>query len=876
MPEKREYLDNLLRMAQRGDAETLSDVIHDHLFRLPWSRHLYHGIERSLIDLLHIVSDIQNESERAEILKSFVQAVSPVFEDEEKWYRYRREFYDEIEPYWDRLIYRWDHVYREDISLAIQIESDKSRVEALLSLTKALGIWFRHPTWEYLYDRRRFSRRWFRREFELAERFLRQIERIETGYWKAKALEALSILVEAIYTTRDYKETFWHLERALQDFEEIAEDQTKVERLRAAADLLAELPPRLEGPPPIAAPPPPRLEEPPEPGGPPLVELIKEVVSELPFVPPSRYADFTFLYGEGEESGKKMPAGHTLQTEQWYQLEVAVRTEPIGIPPEELERRPIREPKQAQDVTVMVTAEGDGFEIAEPVQALTLPPLGDSTENALIRVRPLRKSTSADDLAKIKVRLYYDFNLLEVVVIRAEVVGKFDSPTQSQLGLEKPISFEQEQLEREYIDFDNIQPRTMHIDVSKQGDYFQFNFFFRNDIDQELVFTAPARLPATDLEDDLISIRKIWYDIAMSRTFAEQVEGDKDEFLVNIRSLAKAGRRLWIKLFKRERKSSMYKIGTWLEKHPLKQDGIVQVSLSRDAASFVFPWALVYDRPVPRKNCELPNLEGFWGVRYCIEQQLPSIIKITDEPVHLEEELKLGFMLWEQFRNAGEQKLLMEHLVTQSAGQFRASTPPITDAHACYDLLNNCDSHLLYFYTHGYTRHRLADIGVGPNLDLFVHRYERLDENSPLREIYRVLYKSVKQKKFEPDRSWIELTYGKLYLDDLYDSVENLQSGPFVILNMCESAQITSSLSDSFIHFFLDRGAMGVVGTECPMTVEFAHPFAEEFLGGILAGKQVGNVLLNVRRHFLELRNPLGLAYNMFGSATVCFEPPRF
>lgn len=606
--------------------------------------------------------------------------------------------------------------------------------------------------------------------------------------------------------------------------------------------------------------------------------LFLKPPSVLPVEPPPRYADFSFHYDNKNKQGQKVPDGHTLQAEQWYQLEVAIRVKPTGIPFEGAERVPIREPKQKQDVTIMVTAEAEDeefIEIEEPVQTLTLPPLGESTENALFRVCPLRQSASSNDLAQIRVRLYYEFNLLEVAVIRAEVVGKFDGPAESQQGLEKPIAFRQERLEREYIDFDNIQPRAMHIDITKRGDHFLFNFAFYNAVDQKVIFTAPARLSAADLEDDLISIRKIWYDIAMSKTFTEQLEGDKDEFLINVRRLAEAGRRLWIKLFKRERKSSMYKIGMWLERHPLKRDEIVQVSLHKNAANFVFPWPLIYDQKVPRSKCELPDPEGFWGLRYRIEQQLPNMIKGTDEPIHIADKLKLGFMLWDQFRNTDKEKSLMKNLMARSAGKLEVSTPPITDAGDCYDLLSDCDAHILYFYTHGYTRHRQADIGVGPNLELFLRRYERLDENSPLRETYRVLYESIKQNQFEPDRSWIELTYGKLYLEELYDDISDLQSCPFVILNMCESAQVTPSLSDSFIHFFLDRGARGVIGTECPMTIEFAHPFAEKFLRDMLAGEQVGIALLNARRHFIELKNPLGLAYTLLSSATVCFEPPR-
>jgi HEAT repeat protein len=586
-----------------------------------------------------------------------------------------------------------------------------------------------------------------------------------------------------------------------------------------------------------------------------------------------RYADITFYYYE-DGFEPKVLGSYVLRAKQWYQLEVAIRDQPTGVPIQKQERRPIREPKQQESVTIVITAEGDGFEIKEPIQTLILPPVGDSTKNGYFQVRPLRQSVSDKDLASIRIRAYYKFNLLEVSVIQAEVVGKFDDSSQSKLGLEKPISFRQERLEREYLDFDEVEPKAMHIDISKENERFIFNFAFYNNLDQKVEFTAPIYLPAPDLEDALLTIRQTWYDIAMSKTFAERVEGDDEEFLTNIRRLAKAGRNFWMKLFKIDSDSSMHKVGKWLEDNPLQKGAIIQVSLAENAKDFVFPWALVYDQKVPKKDYELPDPEGFWGLRYCIEQQLPNQNKGTDKPVQIQDKLRVGFMLWEQFRNANTQKALMENWTQCNPDKLEITTPPITDADDCYALLDDCDAHILYFYTHGYTRHRQADIGVEENLQLFTSRYERLKEDDPRRELWKFLYESVKQDKFEPDRSWIELTYGRLYLDELYDDItRKLGSRPLVFLNMCESAQITPSLSDSFIHFFINRGAKGVIGTECPMTVEFAHPFSEKFLGDLLAGETVGNALLNARHYFMKLKNPLGLAYTLFGSATACFQP---
>ena len=338
--------------------------------------------------------------------------------------------------------------------------------------------------------------------------------------------------------------------------------------------------------------------------------LISEVAPSL------RYADLTFWFDKSRNLGQKVPFGQTLQVGHWYQLEVAVREKPEGMPTEDRERRPIREPKQQQPVTVLVTAESDSFEITEPVKTLILPPQGNSIEdeNAYFRVRPLQQSANANDLSAIRVRTYYQFNLLEVDVIHAEVVGQFDDPSQSRLGLDRSITFKQERLEREYLDFDDIEPRAMHVDICKQNNRFVFNFAFFNEADQKVEFTAPINLPTTDLEDALLNVRQIWHDISMSETFATQLEEDEDEFIENIRKLAKAGRNLWTKLFKQNLDSAMFNIGKWLEEHPLKPGAIIQVSQADNAADFVFPWALLYDRKVPRKDYELPAPQGFWGL----------------------------------------------------------------------------------------------------------------------------------------------------------------------------------------------------------------------------------------------------------------------
>jgi CHAT domain len=589
---------------------------------------------------------------------------------------------------------------------------------------------------------------------------------------------------------------------------------------------------------------------------------------------PSRYADFTFY---DDTNDKRVEAGHALQAGKLYQLEVAVRQQPTGIPPGMEWRHSIREPKQVEPVTIFITATGNNnFEIENPVQTLILPPSGDSKIHATFRIRPHKQSANSN-LDAIAIRAYYKFNLLEESIIKAEIVDDFDDPSKSKFGLENPILFIQ-RLEREYVDFDEIESRGMNVNIKKENNQFVLQFTFHNNSKQKVELTAPIYLPALDLEDALLTIRQIWFDIAMSKNFTEGLEGDKYEFPKNINKLAKEGRKLWRKLFPSDN-SSLDQIGKFLQENPLKTGSIVQVSLEKNAQDFIFPWALIYDKKLPITGLEneIPDPEGFWGMRYCIEQQPPRSSnqkKGTDKPIDIGNKLKLGFMLHERFPNAKQQKTLMESWMNQSLNKLEI-TPPITNTTKCLKLLNDCDSHILYFYTHGYTRrHRQADIGVIHKLESFTSRYEKLCGDDPRREHYKLFYESFKNDDFQADRSWIKLTHGTLFLDEMDDAIEgNFSTNPLVFLNMCESAQITPSLSDSFIKFFLDKGSRGVIGTECPMTIEFSHPFSEKFLGDLLAGEKVGNALLNARQYFMQLKNPLGLAYTLFGSATTCFEP---
>lgn len=154
-------------------------------------------------------------------------------------------------------------------------------------------------------------------------------------------------------------------------------------------------------------------------------------------------------------------------------------------------------------------------------------------------------------------------------------------------------------------------------------------------------------------------------------------------------------------------------------------------------------------------------------MKYCVEQQIPGKKYRTDEPIDVPDKLNFAFMVWDQFRNVAEQKTLMAKLTKRSSGKLDISTPPISHPDKCYELLKNGEAHILYFYTHGHTRLRQADIGVGTNFQIFIEYYKRLKKSDPLKKTLYYSFKSVMDDDFEPDRSWIGLTNGKMYLDEI-------------------------------------------------------------------------------------------------------------
>lgn len=568
-----------------------------------------------------------------------------------------------------------------------------------------------------------------------------------------------------------------------------------------------------------------------------------------------RFLDATFM--EGQDALEPWAA---LREGTTYELEIAVRVHPTGIPASGTRPALQRIDAGGGNVELLVVLEaGNGFTVDEAIKALELPPSGDSVRHATFSVRADRPSFSEAALAELGIRVFYEFNLLEMAVIRAEIVSRFRD-VRSQLGLEQPITLEHRRIERGFEALKATDRRDIHIDVRRLGAGYslQFTWTDRDGTIQSLPTFVP--MTAAELAGHLRDARDALLDVTMNSPFADTLTPPPHHAAKALTRLARVGRDLHTALFCRDRDAAIAQVGRLLARAPLPRDSIVQVSVEKEALDFFFPWGLLYEGELPTNEWEAPEAKDFWGERYAIEQRLPGRQHSSSSDAPLPTNPRMALLLWESFENATEHVAMLTSL-RETAGLALAA--PITGALAAQEVIRaNNATDIFYFYTHAHTRDETHDPAAWLESALAALPAERADQ-----EDVRRIVKQVSADRDEPSN--VKLSKGRLRLRDLYaDSVVQFTNSPVVFLNACESAQLTPALTgESFVHFFLNRGASAFIGTECTMTIRFAHPFAEYVLKALLDGSSVGRALLMARRHFLGIGNPLGLGYTLYGDS---------
>jgi hypothetical protein len=590
----------------------------------------------------------------------------------------------------------------------------------------------------------------------------------------------------------------------------------------------------------------------------------------------NRFTDLTIYEGvlsAAEDLARETPLPDKLPLlgGNTYTLEVAVRRERKGISAG-LEAPAVRNPREdKEDLTLFILAEPqlDGIEIREFFKRVTWPYNKDS-ESAFFHLDVSPDCQKSQGIVEVRI---YDraLDLLDIIDLTVLILPE----AADQSALEVPgrsLSWPDKTQGSPRFD-PHSPPRRLSIDVGLDAATQEYRLLFKfNRCDDahpartagecEVEIPAVTAMSTGAIEDLLEDIRAFWTNLVITN-YESKLTVALPTFRDYLKDLSELGMRAWTLLFGARCKAmegASETIAELLKEMGLREGTLIQVTTKlRD---FVFPWSILY--PPPDSESEPVDPMRFWGARYKIEQvgeKGSKYVYLEDEPV------TVVFALDPSFGNSKQQEKLLQAYEACAPGKLSVSKPISDEPTLLLALGSSPSAHVVYCYCHGYYPPPGPNIFRPDGIKQLKERIENLKEGTPEREALETWLRLTEKMSTE---SWIyignsQITEGRLTRPRTFFKKRQ----PIVFLNMCQSAELLPSRSRGLVHVFLDHGASAVVGTECPMTAVFANAFAEQVFNSLFGGDDIGTALWTARRYFLndKLRNPLGLAYTLYGRA---------
>jgi len=314
----------------------------------------------------------------------------------------------------------------------------------------------------------------------------------------------------------------------------------------------------------------------------------------------------------------------------------------------------------------------------------------------------------------------------------------------------------------------------------------------------------------------------------------------------------------------------------------LAHSAVIQVARTENA-EYAFPWALVYDIPMPgpkyelckvlsewqddglrvnpveRKECPFANtadhLEnvlcpyGFWGLKHIIEQPA-SVLKsrngkweLTEAQNKIRARDPVSISIAVTRDPDLSPKAISDHIdyVRALPGVRFASKEPADDVTTVRATLE--DPSIVYFLCHGkfYPKFDQAYLGIG-------HPDDRSHQIFP-----KMITEWADTPKAPNLSAWSRIH-------------------PLVFINGCHTCELKPEETLQFVTAFAWAEASGILGTEISVKLSLAIPIAQFLLEATVRGEKVGQSLRQMRWQFANKGNLLGLAYTLYALADVHVE----
>lgn len=546
-------------------------------------------------------------------------------------------------------------------------------------------------------------------------------------------------------------------------------------------------------------------------------------------------------YFTGATNQSLIPPTEPLIHGQAYLLYINISPEPTGI-----DNSPAPFPEQAltqvwneqQHLLLDVVVTSKDFSINAHCKKLTLPRAGAS-DSIHFTVKP----NCLEGRGYIQVELFYRGYLLQskqlaILIIPnagASIPESLRPPQSSRITFTTTDLLTNSQLAQ-------LPERVLTVDVeldTRDGS-IDFRFLDRTEGNKELAFYDTS-LQGAALGNAITAIRQQLHQTLHNGYWGE-AQGSIEQLNTWLPSLANAGRELYRLLLPQNSDNDQAE----RLKAALTPDTVIQVNPV--LGKVTIPWALLYERKIqtrkqnpvcarftdhdldctdcPNKNDPkyiCPN--AFWGYRYSIEQLPCWTSSKHNYPMTLVRQIQNNQPLQLSFNVYRDFQLWRQHLSNLEL----AAKLNILPAEEMLELENIWSTY-------------------GQNLDL----------------VYFYCHGGVEEM---PKRPYLEISDERIYSNFLECYESTWSHNPLVFLNGCATGDYSPESYVNLIDDFLNAGASGVVGTECPVLENFAEYYATEVFKRLFAGEPMGQAMLAVRRSLLQNNyNPLGLVYSLYAA----------